>query len=670
MNKISTVIELHFKIKLFLTFILALLILPKQIFSQNADQRNPPNPSAHHEILDDEYVPVSRENQQRSPAYRYSSSNITTTQVNVDANGQNIVGDAANEPSIAIDPTNRNNISIGWRQFNTITNNFRQAGYGYSTNAGQAWTFPGVIEPGVFRSDPVLDADDEGNIYYNSLTNTPEYFCDVFKSSDGGALWDGGTFAQGGDKQWMTIDKINGQGNGHIYAFWTTYYSVCEPDHFTRSTDYGASFEDCVTVPNEPYWGTLAVGPEGELYIGGTIGFDFQVAKSTTAKNPSLPVTWEFTTNVNLDGTIANGYGPNPGGLLGQTLIAVDTSTGIYRGNVYLLCSVERNSNSDPLDIMFSRSTNGGATWSSPIEINDDNNTTAYQWFGTMSVAPNGRIDVVWLDTRDNPGSVNSALYYSNSKDGGVTWSQNEKLSDSFNPLIGWPNQNKMGDYFDMESDSIGASLAWAGTFNGEQDVYYSYIIDTTGTVPVELVSFSASVAVNVVTLSWSTATELNNHGFEIERSVDKANWITIGFKEGEGTTSEPQQYSYKDNLSEFGAATLYYRLKQFDFIGNYEYSNVIEIYLAPSVFSLEQNYPNPFNPSTTISYQLPVNSIVSLKVYDIIGNEIATLVNEEKLAGKYEVEFSATVGYASGVYYYTLKAGEFIQSKKMILLK
>ena len=244
------------------------------------------------------------------------------------------------------------------------------------------------------------------------------------------------------------------------------------------------------------------------------------------------------------------------------------------------------------------------------------------------------------------------------------------KLSDSFNPLIGWPNQNKMGDYFDMESDSIGASLAWAGTFNGEQDVYYSYIIDTTGTVPVELVSFSASVAVNIVTLSWSTATELNNHGFEIERSVDKANWVTIGFREGDGTTSEPQQYSYKDNLSEFGAATLYYRLKQFDFVGNYEYSNVIEIYLAPSEFSLEQNYPNPFNPSTTISYQLPVNSFVSLKVYDIIGNEIATLVNEEKLAGKYEVEFSTVVGYASGVYYYTLKAGKFIQSKKMILLK
>ena len=650
-------------------FALILFSLSNQIFAQNGERNHPPDPSAHHEILDHEYVPVSRENQQRSPAFSYKVNNITTTQVNVDANGQNIVGDAANEPSIAVDPTNRNNISIGWRQFNTISNNFRQAGYGYSTNGGQSWTFPGVIEPGVFRSDPVLDADDEGNIFYNSLTNTPEYFCDVFKSSNGGATWDGGTFAQGGDKQWMVIDKIDGVGLGNIYAYWTSFYSVCYPDHFTRSTDTGASFEDCVTIPNEPYWGTLAVGPEGELYIGGTIGFNFQVAKSTTARNPGLPVSWELTADVNLDGTIANGYGPNPGGLLGQTLIAVDTSTGSYRGYVYLLCSVERNSNSDPLDIMFSRSTNGGATWSAPIKINDDNNTTAYQWFGTMSVAPNGRIDVVWLDTRDNPGSVNSALYYSNSKDGGVTWSQNEKLSESFNPHVGWPQQNKMGDYFDMESDSSGASLAWAATFNGEQDVYYSYILDTTGTVPVELTSFSGNFSSGVVSLSWSTGTELNNYGFEIERSTDQANWQTIGFKEGRGTTSEPQQYFYQDNLFEMSSTNLYYRLKQLDFLGNYEHSDVIEVYAAPATYSLSQNFPNPFNPSTTINYQLPVNAHVTLKVFDILGNEIVTLVNEEKSAGEHNVEFDAS-HLGSGIYFYSIIAGEFYQSKKMLLVK
>jgi hypothetical protein len=235
-----------------------------------------------------------------------------------------------------------------------------------------------------------------------------------------------------------------------------------------------------------------------------------------------------------------------------------------------------------------------------------------------------------------------------------------------------------MGDYFHMVSDNNGANLAWAATFNGEQDVYYSYIADTT-IVPVELLSFSASIAANVVTLSWSTATELNNHGFEIERSSDKTIWRIIGFREGRGTTSEPQQYSYSDILSDIASSKLYYRLKQIDFSGSFEYSDIVEVEIAPSVFSLSQNYPNPFNPSTTINYQLPVNSFVTLKVYDVLGNEVATLINEEKLAGEYEIEFSAIGGSASGgnatslpsgVYFYKLQAGSFIEMRKMILLK
>ncbi|MHA2100629.1 MAG: sialidase family protein, partial [Candidatus Kariarchaeaceae archaeon] len=190
-------------IKLVFLLIIVFLISPNLIFSQTIEQKkgNPPNPTAHHEIKDDDYVPVLRDNQGRSPAYNYSMSNIFTVQVNVDGNGQNIVGDAANEPSIAVDPVDPNRITIGWRQFNTITSNFRQAGYGFTTNGGQTWTFPGVIEPGVFRSDPVLDSDADGNIYYNSLTNDPVFMCDVFRSDDGGSTWDGGTFAQGGDKQ-------------------------------------------------------------------------------------------------------------------------------------------------------------------------------------------------------------------------------------------------------------------------------------------------------------------------------------------------------------------------------------------------------------------------------------------------------------------------------------
>jgi len=169
---------------------------------------------------------------------------------------------------------------------------------------------------------------------------------------------------------------------------------------------------------------------------------------------------------------------PNPMGLLGQVWVATDHSERPSRGNVYLLASVRPTAISDPLDVMFSRSTDGGQTWSDPIRINDDPGLDAWQWFGTMSVAPNGRIDVIWLDTRDNPGSFNSSLYFAMSEDGGITWSENERLSDSFNPHLGWPpQQDKMGDYFHMISDDEGAHLAWAGTFNGEQDVYYGRIL-------------------------------------------------------------------------------------------------------------------------------------------------------------------------------------------------
>ena len=669
---------------LILFLIISFLISSVMIYSQTEEQKKDDrsNPTEHLEIMDDEYVPVTRESQHRSPAYNYSLNNITTVQVNVDENGLNIVGDAANEPSIAVNPNDKNYMAIGWRQFNTVSSNFRQAGYGFTTNGGQTWTFPDVIEPGVFRSDPVLDADINGNFYYNSLTNDPTFFCDVFISSDGGSSWDDGTFAQGGDKQWMTIDKTNGPGSGHIYAYWTSFYSVCYPGFFTRSTDSGGSFEDCVTIPNDPQWGTLTVGSDGVLYIGGWSGpNDFLVAKSTNAQDPGQIVSWDMTTPVSLGGSISFGSGPNPGGLLGQTIIAVDTSGGPYHDYVYLLCSVERYSSPDPLDVMFTRSTDGGVSWSSPVKINDDPGTTAYQWFGTMSVAPNGRIDVIWLDTRDNPGSNISALYYSNSNDGGTTWSQNERLSDFFDPHLGWPNQQKMGDYFDMVSDSNGANLAWAATFNNEQDVYYSYIMDTTNVIPVELISFSASVGVNVVNLEWETATELNNHGFEIEKSSNrtnhpkgKADWRTIGFIEGNGTTSEPQHYSFTDNLLGSESSILSYRLKQVDFNGSFTYSEIVDVGIPPSVFSLSQNYPNPFNPNTRIKFTIPSNVKrqtlnVTLKVYDVLGNEVATLIDEEKQPGVYEIEFDGS-NLSSGIYLYRLTAGEFNDEKKLVLIK
>ncbi len=669
MSSISEPKKMNFITRLFSFLIIIILISPNLIFSQTNEEQNGkrPDPRLHHEVKDDDYVPVSRDDLGRSPAYHYTNAGITTVQVNVDANGLNIVGDAANEPSMAIDPNDHNKMVIGWRQFNTVTNNFRQAGYGYTTDDGQTWTFPGVIQPGFFRSDPVLDYDVNGNFYYNSLTNNPDYYCKVFKSSNGGESWDGGVDAHGGDKQWMTIDKTDGPGNGHIYAFWTSYFSTCYPGFFTRSTDNGSSFEDCITIPDDPSWGTIMVGPDGKLYVGASGSFDFVVARSSNAQISGQSVTWDMATSVNLDGYITYGIGPNPDGLGGQTSIGIDTSGGPSNGNIYLLCSVVRNSNNDPLDVMFARSTNSGASFSAPVRVNDDPGTSAIQWFGTMSVAPTGRIDVVWLDTRDHPGTNLSALYYSNSTDQGVTWSPNERMSDYFDPNVGWPNQDKMGDYFHMVSDSLGARLAWAATFNNEQDVYYSYI--TSGIVPVELTSFSASASADVVTLDWTTATELNNRGFNIERSSEKNEWRTIGFIEGKGTTSEPQHYLYSDRLSDVKSNKLYYRLKQIDNDGTYKYSNIVEVGIAPSSFTLSQNYPNPFNPSTKIKYSIPQSSKVVVKVFDMLGKEVTTLVNEEKQAGTYELTWNAQ-DMPSGVYTYSIKAGSYTAVKKMVLIK
>ncbi len=200
--------------------------------------------------------------------------------------------------------------------------------------------------------------------------------------------------------------------------------------------------------------------------------------------------------------------------------------------------------------------------------------------------------------------------------------------------------------------------------------------------IPVEMISFNAFVFDNKVTLNWSTASEQNNHGFEIERTFlsnsEKDNWNNIGFIIGNGTTTEINYYSFSDkNLT---PGKYLYRLKQIDYDGTFEYSNEIEIeIIGITDYALHQNYPNPFNPVTKIRFEIPLSAetmqATSLRVFDILGNEVAVLINEPKEPGIYEVEFSIgssgdAAALSSGVYFYTLRSGEFISSKKMILLK
>ena len=419
-----------------------------------------------------------------SPALVSQFGPYTSYQVNVDASGNNRVGDAANEPSICVDRHNPNRMSIGWRQFNSVASNFRQAGFAYTTNGGTRWIAPGVLENNVFRSDPILNSDTAGRFFYLSLVQN--FFDDLWRSITGGQSWTRIGPADGGDKQWFTIDNTNSSGHGFQYQCWSTDGNNYGGRQFTRSTDGGLTWMDPINIPNSPAWGTLDVDSAGNLFIGGVNLSTGRIwcVRSINAKNGAVVPTFDQSTPVNLGGDIVFSEPINPEGLVGQVFLAVDRSGTSTNNNVYMLASVQPSGFINGSDVMFVRSTDGGSTFSAPRRINDDPvNHAKWHWFGTLSVAPSGRIDVVWYDTRNSPNNVTSQLFYSYSIDGGNTWSPNVAVSNPFNPFIGYPNQSKIGDYITVVSDDAGANVAYAATFNGEEDIYYVRIRPAAGQV-------------------------------------------------------------------------------------------------------------------------------------------------------------------------------------------
>ena len=296
------------------------------------------------------------------------------------------------------------------------------------------------------------------------------------------------------------------------------------------------------------------------------------------------------------------------------------------------------------------RTTNGGTTWISQtsgtsyhlqgVSFTDEYNGTAVGWSGTILRTTNGGTN--WVPQISGTTTGLNSVYFVDHNTGWV----------------------------------VGHGGTILKTING-------------GVIPVELTSFTAVDNNSTIHLTWSTASELNNYGFEIERSSDETDWRTIGFREGNGTTTEQQNYSFIDDLFGVNSQKLFYRLKQIDFDGTFEYSEIVEVDIAPLTFALHQNYPNPFNPSTIISWQSPVSGWQTIKVFDVLGREVATLVDEYKEAGYHEVEFNlysdesqnllaGRQGLTSGVYFYQLRARgpetssgqRIVETKKMILLR
>lgn len=221
-------------------------------------------------------------------------------------------------------------------------------------------------------------------------------------------------------------------------------------------------------------------------------------------------------------------------------------------------------------------------------------------------------------------------------------------------------------------ADVIGVGSQYASTGIGGYQLLPRFITDflPAGTVPVELTSFTAKAAQKSVILSWETATELNNSGFEVERCADAKAFYTIAFVKGNGTTTEKSVYTFSDNNLSNG--NYYYRLKQIDFDGTSKYSNIVQVNVntVPSVFSLGQNYPNPFNPETAIEFTVDKSGFTTLKVFNSLGQEVASLFNGQAAPGQsYKIDFNAS-RLSSGIYFYQLQQGSNIQTHKMILMK
>jgi photosystem II stability/assembly factor-like uncharacterized protein len=528
-----------------------------------------------------------------------------------------------------------------------------------TTNGGNTWN-PVAGLPSVIFYCVRFGAD---NAAYLSGANGY-----LFKSTDGGATWN----ALGYRFTTSTIRDVS-------FADDSTGY-VCGTGFVARTTNGGVTW----TMQTSPFTGDVneIVAPSPNIAIAGCDGGN---VIRTTDGGDNWTLVPTGITGTNSDILAIDFADENIGLVAAYNGTVARTTNG---GETWTIISSITGSNPWDMDMVDSlyawvsgtnerifRTTDGGFTWTQQLAIgglgtygisfaNRDIGVaggTGGNTYYTINGGENWIAAVtkpgqtVWgIHIAESPVYGTVALtacasgYVYKSMDGGANWFLEPRYTI-----------NTMNDVW-----MTNAANAW---FVGNLGIVIKYF--EPANIPVELNSFTASVIDNNVFLRWVTASEINNMGFEILRCAQNDIWERIGFVEGRGTTTEINLYSFSDNNLPEGAYQ--YRLKQIDFDGSFKYhylNETIEI-ISPLTFHLAQNYPNPFNPVTIISYKIPVNGLVTLKVFDVLGREVTTLVNGEKSAGKYEVTLDA-LELSSGVYYYTLRAGDFVKTNKMLLLK
>ena len=596
------------------------------------------------------------------------------------------------EMSIDVHPSNSNIIFCSANASDWPVTMLYGTGVYWSLDGSSSWTGYDIPPFGNNWGDPVSIIGPNGYFYENFITLT--YGQAVAISTNNGANWTTYNIAPNpgelADKNHFMVDKTSSSPYlNRAYCSWTDFGGVNNYDIVLKySTNFGQTWTpSAINLSNglSSYFNqgvNIQTGTNGDVYAVWAVYLDVDVDTGEDgigfSKSTNGGVTWSIPTYA---------YQQADFGIRGQLAdkdsirvvsfpsMAVDKSSGTNNGNIYICWpqSGVAPAGTDP-DIVLVKSTDGGVTWSSPIRVNDDPlNNGKDQYFPWCTIdQSSGQLLLVFYDSRDVPNDQ-AEVFMARSLDGGITF-DNFKVSDQPHtptPIQGAPS-GYAGDYIGIATLADTAYPFWMDNRTGYYQGWMTKVaLDTI--VPVELTTFIALVKTDFVELSWTTATEINNQGFEVQRSKINSEFITIGFVEGHGTTTEEHHYSFKDKDV---SGSLRYRLKQVDYDGSFEYSDIVEVEVLGNVsYELAQNYPNPFNPSTNISYTLPSESQVKLSIYNLLGELVETIVNKKQDAGRYEANWNAG-SHPSGVYIYILDAvslngnKQMNMSKKMILLK
>lgn len=622
--------------------------------------------------------------------YKSSDSGVSFLQVNTNTT-QNMLGyysDGTGATSgqgsydlcIAASPTNANELYIGG------VNTWKSTDGGVSWTINNMWTsYSGYNKSGA----PVVHAD-KHCLKFNGSTLFETNDGGIYKSTTGGSSWsdlsNGLVISQLyriGVSQTNSSKVMTGLQDNGSKLFNTGFWSDVKG---------GDGMECIIDYSNSNYMYATYVNGQISRSTNG-ISFPTNISANILPEQPEGAWVTPYLIDPNTSTTLFAGYDK-----VWKTTNRGDSWTEasqVLSSSEKLRSLVIAPSNSNVLyaadkSNMWKTFDGGETNWSS---ITLPATSTSVTYIAVHPTDPN----TVWITY----GGYTSDQKVYESIDGGVTWNS---ISS------GLPNLPVMSVvHYKRATDRnvlfVGTDLGvyvkdgandWASYSTGlpsvvvtELEIYYNpsgtdklragtygrglWETEIDATLPVELTTFVAnSNNGNTVSLDWETSTEVNNYGFEIERKITSANtsdsWENLGFVQGAGNSNSHKFYSYIDN-SLSGGNTFAYRLKQLDINGQFEYSDIVEVNVIPNSFILEQNYPNPFNPNTKISYRLPYRTNVQLTIYDVLGKEIKQIENEIKESGLYSVEFDANE-LPSGVYYYSLKAGDFSQTRKMMLVK